>query len=222
MLIVGQGALARPDGAAILASRAASPRRAAWSARLERLQRAAHGRRRASAASTSASCPATGGRDVAGILEGAASGEIEVVFLLGADEIDTGRLGQRLRRLPGPSRRRRRAAADVILPGAAYTEKNATYVNTEGRRAAGEARGFPAGRRERGLEDPPGALRGRSASSCRYDTLAAACAAACREAHPHFGRDRPRSSPAAWGDRSAGRGRDRQGALRARRSQTST
>ena len=23
--------------------------------------------------------------------------------------------------------------ADVILPGAAYTEKNATYVNTEGR-----------------------------------------------------------------------------------------
>jgi NADH dehydrogenase/NADH:ubiquinone oxidoreductase subunit G len=23
--------------------------------------------------------------------------------------------------------------ADIILPGAAYTEKNATYVNTEGR-----------------------------------------------------------------------------------------
>ena len=23
--------------------------------------------------------------------------------------------------------------ADVVLPGAAYTEKNATYVNTEGR-----------------------------------------------------------------------------------------
>lgn len=25
------------------------------------------------------------------------------------------------------------AMADVVLPGAAYTEKNATYVNTEGR-----------------------------------------------------------------------------------------
>ena len=25
------------------------------------------------------------------------------------------------------------AIADVVLPGAAYTEKNATYVNTEGR-----------------------------------------------------------------------------------------
>jgi len=35
--------------------------------------------------------------------------------------------------------------ADVILPGAAYTEKNATYVNTEGRAQTTLRAGFPPG-----------------------------------------------------------------------------
>ena len=35
--------------------------------------------------------------------------------------------------------------ADVILPGAAYTEKNATYVNTEGRVQRARAAHFPPG-----------------------------------------------------------------------------
>lgn len=35
--------------------------------------------------------------------------------------------------------------ADVILPGAAYTEKNATYVNTEGRVQLGKQSVFPVG-----------------------------------------------------------------------------
>ena len=37
------------------------------------------------------------------------------------------------------------ARADVILPGAAYTEKNATYVNTEGRAQMANRAGFPPG-----------------------------------------------------------------------------
>ena len=49
--------------------------------------------------------PGEGGRDVAGILDGARSGEIDVVYLLGADEIDTSAARQGLRGLPGPSRR---------------------------------------------------------------------------------------------------------------------
>lgn len=36
-------------------------------------------------------------------------------------------------------------AADVILPGAAYTEKNGTYVNTEGRAQQGWRAVFPVG-----------------------------------------------------------------------------
>ena len=44
--------------------------------------------------------------------------------------------------------------ADVILAGAAYTEKQVTYVNTEGRPQMTAARLFPAGRCPRGLGDP--------------------------------------------------------------------
>ena len=36
-------------------------------------------------------------------------------------------------------------AADVVLPGAAYTEKNATYVNTEGRVQQARLAVFPPG-----------------------------------------------------------------------------
>jgi NADH-quinone oxidoreductase subunit G len=89
--------------------------------------------------------PARGGRDVAGILEGAASGEIEVVFLLGADEIDTSRLGNAFVIYQGHHGDRGAARADVILPGAAYTEKNAIYVNTEGRPQRARLAVFPPG-----------------------------------------------------------------------------
>jgi len=73
----------------------------------------------------------------------AASGTLDVVFLLGADEIDIapgafvvyiGSHGDR-----GASR------ADVILPGAAYPEKSATYVNTEGRVQMAARASFPPG-----------------------------------------------------------------------------
>ena len=37
------------------------------------------------------------------------------------------------------------AAADIILPGAAYTEKDGTYVNFEGRVQRGARATFPPG-----------------------------------------------------------------------------
>ncbi len=48
--------------------------------------------------------------------------------------------------------------ADVILPGAAYTEKSGTYVNTEGRVQMTNRAGFAAGRCPRGLGDPARAV----------------------------------------------------------------
>ena len=51
--------------------------------------------------------------------------------------------------------------ADVILPGAAYTEKSATYVNTEGRVQMTASGRLPAGRRQGGLGDPARALGAR-------------------------------------------------------------
>jgi NADH-quinone oxidoreductase subunit G len=70
-------------------------------------------------------------------------GTLDVLFLLGADEIalpdDTfvvyiGTHGDR-----GAHR------ADVILPGAAYTEKSGIFVNTEGRVQMANRAGFPPG-----------------------------------------------------------------------------
>jgi NADH-quinone oxidoreductase subunit G len=89
--------------------------------------------------------PGKGGRDVAGILERAATGEIEVVFLLGADELDMSRLGDAFVIYQGHHGDRGAARADVILPGAAYTEKNAIYVNTEGRPQRARLAVFPPG-----------------------------------------------------------------------------
>ena len=89
--------------------------------------------------------PGQGGRDVAGILDGARSGETRVVFLIGADELDTTRLGEAFVVYQGHHGDRGAQAADVVLPGAAYTEKNASWVNTEGRLQRGKLAAFPPG-----------------------------------------------------------------------------
>jgi NADH-quinone oxidoreductase subunit G len=145
MLILGQGALARPDGSAILATaRALAERygmvRDDWygfnvlhtaAARVGGLDLGL--------------VPGQNGRDAAGILEGAARGAIDVVFLLGADEIDTVPLGDAFVIYQGHHGDRGATLADVVLPGAAYTEKNATYVNTEGRPQRARVAVFPPG-----------------------------------------------------------------------------
>jgi NADH-quinone oxidoreductase subunit G len=75
-----------------------------------------------------------------------AQGSVDVLFLLGADEFDA-------QAIPpgtfviyqghhGDAGARR---ADVILPGAAYTEKNGTWVNSEGRVQRGFAATHPPG-----------------------------------------------------------------------------
>jgi len=77
--------------------------------------------------------PGDKGLDTRSILDGAESGEIELVWLLGADEIATSKLKGTFVIYQGHHGDAGAHVADVILPGAAYTEKNGTYVNTEGR-----------------------------------------------------------------------------------------
>jgi NADH-quinone oxidoreductase subunit G len=73
----------------------------------------------------------------------ASAGALDVLFLLGADEIDVPAgtfvvyIGTH-----GDSGAHR---ADVILPGAAYTEKSGLYVNAEGRVQMGARAAFPPG-----------------------------------------------------------------------------
>src|SRR5678815_4650635 len=67
---------------------------------------------------------------------GFASGKVddaEFVYLLEADELDMAKLGRAFVVYQGHHGDAGAHRADVILPGAAYTEKPGTYVNTEGR-----------------------------------------------------------------------------------------
>jgi len=89
--------------------------------------------------------PGDQGLDTAGILDGAEKGEVEVVWLLGADEIETRKLKDSFVIYQGHHGDSGAHVADVILPGAAYTEKNGTYVNTEGRVQQAYRAIFPPG-----------------------------------------------------------------------------
>jgi NADH-quinone oxidoreductase subunit G len=89
--------------------------------------------------------PGPGGRDRDAILAGCESGAIEAVYLLGADEVDTARLGKAFVVYQGHHGDAGAHRADVVLPGAAYTEKDGVYVNTEGRIQAARRATFPPG-----------------------------------------------------------------------------
>lgn len=145
MLILGQGALARDDGAAVL-----------WTAReiAESCGMVIDGWNGFNVLHVAAArvagldlglTPGAGGRDVAGILDGAATGKIGFVYLLAADEIDDSKLANAFVVYQGHHGDAGAQAADVILPGAAYTEKEATWVNTEGRAQRGRRAVFPPG-----------------------------------------------------------------------------
>ena len=74
------------------------------------------------------------GRGIVRVVGGLQQGEIDVLYLLGVDEIDTSFFGKDAFVIyQGHHGDIGAERADVILPGAAYTEKNATYVNMEGR-----------------------------------------------------------------------------------------
>ena len=145
MVIIGQGALARPDGDVILGLARKIAEKTGivtedWNGFNMLHQAAAR-----VGGLDLGFLPGVGGRDVAGILDGAEKGEIEVVYLLGADEIDMNRLGKAFVIYQGHHGDAGAHRADVVLPGAAYTEKDATYVNTEGRVQVTRLAVFPPG-----------------------------------------------------------------------------
>jgi NADH-quinone oxidoreductase subunit G len=136
--------------------------------------------------------PGKGGLDVAEMVKKDA---LEVLFLLGADEIEAEKGAFVI--YIGTHGDRGAHRADVILPGAAYTEKSAIYVNTEGRPQLANRAAFPPGEaREdwailRALSDPLGA-------KLPYDSLSELRRAMIM-AHPHLGKlgEIERADPAA-------------------------
>ena len=130
MVIVGEGAYARADGLAVLAT-AARIAMAACNGKAANWNgfNVLHTAAARVAGLDLGFVPAPGGRD----LEAMLNPDMDVVYLLGADEIELGRLGGAFTIYQGSHGDAGAMRADVILPGAAYTEKSATYVNTEGR-----------------------------------------------------------------------------------------
>ncbi len=141
LVIVGQGALTRTDGAAVLA----------LAAKLANDVGAVGDEWNGFAVLHTAAArvggldvgfvPGEGGKDVAAML----SGGLDVLFLLGADEIETARIGDAFTVYIGSHGDAGAHRADVILPGATYTEKSGTYVNTEGRVQQTSRAGFAPG-----------------------------------------------------------------------------
>jgi NADH-quinone oxidoreductase subunit G len=142
MVIVGQGALARDDGTAVLA--------AAWdlAAAVGALTPEWHGFNVLHTAASRVGAldlgflPGPGGLALDGML----GDGVDLLWLLGADEFDTARIGiNTFVVYQGHHGDRGAARADVVLPGAAYTEKDGTYVNTEGRVQRGYRALLPPG-----------------------------------------------------------------------------
>ncbi|MET4808034.1 NADH-quinone oxidoreductase subunit NuoG [Limibacillus sp. MBR-115] len=145
MIVLGSGVLARADGDALLALvREVAERYGMvsddWNG-FNVLQRAAS---RVGGLDIGF-LPGEGGRDLTGILAGCKAGDVKAVWLLGADEIPADQLGSAFAVYQGHHGDAGAHRADVILPGAAYTEKNGTYVNTEGRVQLGRLTVFPPG-----------------------------------------------------------------------------
>ncbi len=140
-VIIGEGALARYDGAAVLAAAARLAAEAGvvkdgWNG--WNVLHAAAGR---VGGLDLGFVPRAGGMDAAAMLE---KGGLDVLFLLGADEHDVSRTDAFVIYL-GSHGDRGAHRADLILPAAAYAEKSGLWVNTEGRVQRGERAVFPRG-----------------------------------------------------------------------------
>jgi len=117
IVIVGQGALREADGAAVLA---AAQKMAEISGAGFLVLHTAAGR----VGAMDAGCTTEGGMDAA--IDGA-----EVIYNLGADEVEIAKGAFVI--YQGSHGDRGAHRADIILPGAAYTEEQGLFVNTEGR-----------------------------------------------------------------------------------------
>ena len=129
IVIVGQGALTEADGEAVLSQAMALAQGSG--AGLLILHTAA-----ARVGALDVGCTTEGG------LRAATDGA-EVIYTLGADEVDIG--PGHFVIYQGSHGDRGAHRADLILPGAAYTEENGLFVNTEGRPQLALRAGFAPG-----------------------------------------------------------------------------
>lgn len=174
-LVIGAGALSGPNGAAVAhaAAQAAKAFGMSWNVLHTAASRVG--------GLDMGFLPGEGGLDARAMT---AKGALDVLFLLGADEIDLS-ASDAFRIYLGSHGDAGAHAADLILPGAAYTEKDGLYVNLEGRVQLGQRAVFPKGEAR---EDWTilRALSERLGKTLPYDTLDQLRARLFAE-HPTFG-----------------------------------
>ena len=173
IVIVGQGAINEADGEAVLA---------------HAMKLAENSNSKLLVLHTAAS--RVGAMDVGAVTEGglaAATEGAEVIFNLGADEIEIAKDGDAPFVIYQGSHGDRGAMrADIILPGAAFTEENGLFVNTEGRPQLAFRAGFAPG----DARENWAILRALSAelgAKLPWDSLAGLRAALVAD-HPHLSR----------------------------------
>jgi NADH-quinone oxidoreductase subunit G len=178
MVIVGPAAAARRDGAGVLAAAAkvallaGEGKDGAWNA-----FNVLHASAARVAGLDLGFVPGKGQLDLA---------SLEVVYLLGADEIDMASVRAPFVVYQGSHGDAGAERADVVLPGAAYTEKSATYVSTEGRAQMTARAVFAPGEAKEDWAIVR-ALSAHAGQTLPYDTLAALRAAMYEQA-PHLAR----------------------------------
>ena len=179
IFVIGQGTLNRADGAAVLSMVAEAARKLGvvkdgWNG-----FNVLHTEAALVGALDLGFVPGEGGLDTAAMLK---SGALDVLFLLGVDEVVVPEgafvVSQGTHGDAGAHR------ADVILPGAAFTEKSGLYVNTEGRVQMTNRASFPPGeaREDWAILRALSAVLGKALS---FDSLSQ-LRKSLFVAHPHF------------------------------------
>jgi NADH-quinone oxidoreductase subunit G len=195
MIIIGMGALARADGAAMLGK----ARQIAESYGVVTKQwngfNVLHNAAARVGGLDLGFVPARGGMDIAAMGKSAKAGKLDLLWLLGADEIDFEPFAHSFVVYQGHHGDAGAHHADLVLPGAAYTEKDGIYVNTEGRVQYATRAAFPPGDAR---EDWTiiRAVSGAVGKSIGFDTLAELREALCAD-YPHFA-DADEIAPAKW------------------------
>ncbi|MEP1230486.1 MAG: NADH-quinone oxidoreductase subunit NuoG [Litorimonas sp.] len=145
VIIVGAGALGAEAGQALLAeigalAKSVNAVREGWNG-----FNILHGAASRVAGLDIGFVPSEGGLSTNEILDAAAQGAIKTVVLMGADELDTTKLKDAFVIYQGSHGDNGAHVADIILPSAAYTEKDGLYVNMEGRVQMGARAVAPKG-----------------------------------------------------------------------------
>ena len=195
MIIIGMGALARADGAAVLGQSRDIAETYGVVTKTWNGFNILHSAASRVAGLDMGFVPEKSGLDVEAMCKAAEAGKLDLVWLLGADEADLPRLKNAFIVYQGHHGDAGAHHADLVLPGAAYTEKDGIYVNTEGRVQYATRAAFPPGDAR---EDWTiiRAVSGAVGKSIGFDTLAELREALCAD-HPHFA-DADEISPAKW------------------------